>query len=182
MSNLWKSQVTKLFSSMSSIYDIQDWNYSFPYVRNDIVRYAGNFLYSLKDIAENTDFSYENFGGFIITNERKPNFIWKPSFPVKYNTVNRIINTSFKEGALSLGYDGINSNSIEIEMNFSSRDDKEAAAICHFLDQRGGVESFYYTVGFPFNVSKLFICKEWQSTPSSLNINNITATFKQVFN
>jgi len=54
----------------------------------------------------------------------------------------------------------------------------EANAFEAFLRAQGGVIAFQWTT--PFNLTALFICKDWQRTPLAAGISSITATFEEV--
>lgn len=162
--------------------EIQNWSYSSFYEPNDIVCKDGKTYYSSKQIEENTNFSTENFKGYLDLSQGRPHFIWKPSFRSKYsNLVNNSINR-FSEGNEKIIKSPKNNSFLDIDLVLENRDSKEAAAILHFLKERNGVESFFFFVPFPYNVYKIFLCKSWTNNLNYLNLNTINAKFEEKFN
>jgi len=75
---------------------------------------------------------------------------------------------------------GLNQNPKTWSLKWSAASNSNADAIEAFFDARNGVEAFQWT---PIEEATAynFICKEWQRTHLYSNINEITATFEQVF-
>lgn len=75
---------------------------------------------------------------------------------------------------------GLNQNPKTWTLKWSASSNTNADAIEAFFDARSGVESFEWT---PIEDSTEYswICKEWQRTHLYSDINEITATFEQVF-
>lgn len=74
---------------------------------------------------------------------------------------------------------GINANLKSWSLTFKARSDAEANAIEAFLDACAGVESFDWTAPNAAASAK-FVCREWQRTLDSCNLNTIQATFDQL--
>ena len=64
-------------------------------------------------------------------------------------------------------------------LSFNNRSDTERDNILAFLRARGAVESFDWAD--PNGYSAKWVCSEWQTNQISPNFNNITASFRQVF-
>lgn len=75
---------------------------------------------------------------------------------------------------------GINQNPKIWNLRWTASSNSNADAIEAFFDARGGVEAFDWT---PIQDSTAYkwICREWQRTHVYADINEITATFEQVF-
>lgn len=75
---------------------------------------------------------------------------------------------------------GINQNPKIWNLRWTASSNSNADAIEAFFDARGGVEAFDWT---PIEDSTAYkwICREWQRTHVYADINEITATFEQVF-
>jgi phage-related protein len=68
-----------------------------------------------------------------------------------------------------------------LKLTFTSRTDKEAYAILHFLESHLGYKKFvYYLKDKLINKKKVFYCAEWDHTFNYKNSNTITATFVEV--
>lgn len=62
-----------------------------------------------------------------------------------------------------------------LNLNFSNRSDKEAKALLHFLESKGGVNSFIFG-GLPnFEETGVYYCPSWSHTPVYADNNSITA-------
>lgn len=187
---------------MASIYDIDLYNTNKnDYVENEIVKCGaclnddastatGRFYYNL----ENTSTGNTNglrpsvtggeafWGGYVYVSklgEDKPHFFWKPSYGLNVSSTPRVLQVQFGDGYAQRVTDGIDINLINISMSFNQRDEKEAAAILHFLDVRKGTEPFYFKPPSPYGVMKKFICSEWQMDNPFHNNFNVSTTFKE---
>lgn len=167
---------------MYSIYTILEWSQSSRYSKDDIVSRNGKFYYASKDIQENTQFSEDIFFGYLTQAVEKPYFFWEPSFG---SSIVNNMNTSsvqFDGGVEKSFIDGINFDSLEIDINFQNLSENSAKAITHFLNARKGSESFYFKPPFPYNKMKIFLCPEWQHSMKFINNHTVRAKFIEKFN
>ena len=51
-------------------------------------------------------------------------------------------------------------------MTFDKRGTRESTAILHFLQQRKGMEAFFFTPPEPYSTRKKFVCRRWDSSVS----------------
>ncbi len=109
------------------------------------------------------------------------NFIWKPSYPVQNKIKPKTRTVKFGDGYEQRSADGIMNNLLMFEYTFLSRSDKEAKAILHFFETKGGEESFLMNLPHPYNtsLSKKFIVKDWNHSWTDYNNNTITAVFEE---
>ena len=75
--------------------------------------------------------------------------------------------------------DGINESLLTLELNFNNRDDAEARAILHFLEQHYGAIPFQFNPPAPYERLKNFVCQEWTHTYNYKNNHSISARFEQ---
>jgi phage-related protein len=107
-------------------------------------------------------------------------FTYTPEYPPTEVSKPRV-----RKAALGDGYEqrvrfGLNTDLKEWQLTFNARDNTETTAIRDFFQARGGVESFTWTPPLWSAVAGQYVCEEWQITAEAHNINNITATFRQV--
>ena len=69
---------------------------------------------------------------------------------------------------------------MELNLNFNSRDDSEAYAILHFLEDHLGFMPFIYSPPAPYDRKLNFICESWNHTYVYKNCHNISVNFKQI--
>ena len=74
---------------------------------------------------------------------------------------------------------GINTQPEVWSLEFRGKSTGDASAIDSFLRARGAVQAFDWTT--PSGLTGKFTCEEWSRTIEEPNIENIRATFKQVF-
>lgn len=106
-------------------------------------------------------------------------FSYTPDFGLNISKSPRVKIAKFGDGYEQRVADGINTNAATYSLAFNARSDSEAAGIIAFLDARAGVEAFDWTT--PDGVTGKFVCSDYNRTMSRYNINNVTATFRQVF-
>jgi phage-related protein len=106
-------------------------------------------------------------------------FTYTPSFSADLSEAPTVRTVKFGDGyEQRLAY-GLNTQPKTWQLQFSNRDDTERDNILTFLRARGATESFDWTD--PNNYAGKWVCSEWQTSQVSCNFNNITATFRQVF-
>jgi phage-related protein len=111
-------------------------------------------------------------------------FMFVPSYSSALNTETRKIEAKFGDGYSQRQRDGLNSNTYSWKLNFENRSDRESRAICNFIDDKGGVDSFNLLM--PANVLVTnpllkYIAVNPQVNTNSFNLNNVNADFIQVF-
>lgn len=147
---------------------------------NDIVRYQGLFYYSLIRQSSGT-FDSSKWGGIINYNgTNRPNFIWTPAYNSSLTIKPNVKTVQFGDGYSANSPDGINNILLPFNLTFDKRDNSETKAILHFLNQRKGAESFIYQPPFPYNINKIFICKNWDFSTIFENNHTIRAEFIEV--
>jgi phage-related protein len=106
-------------------------------------------------------------------------FTYTPDFGAQAVYKPRVRVASFGDGYEQRVADGINVNAQVWNLQFNNRTNTEAGDILTFLAARNAVEAFDWT---PPNGSAIkVVCREWNNTVSRSNLNNVTATFQQVF-
>ena len=90
----------------------------------------------------------------------------------------RVITTQFGDGYQQRLGDGINTNPRSWSLRFT-RLTADIDAIESFLDARKGTESFDWVP--PRGATGKWICSEWTRTEPTDNVQEISATFTEVF-
>jgi len=73
-------------------------------------------------------------------------------------------------------------NLLSLKLSFNNRDDKQAKAILHFLNEKKGIDIFEFD-GVPnFTGTKNFYCPEWNHTINYKDNNSIEAIFYETLN
>ena len=181
---------------MASIYNIPQWNVPSgqKYQKNDTVEHNGHFWYALKDIDTLTTpptppATSTSWGGVIQTFKSthslspkivSPHFLWKPSYNLSATHAPRVKSIKFGDGYEQRFKDGINNSLLDLKLTFDGRDEREAAAILHFLEARNGVDFFFFRTPSPYNSLSKFTCTDFSSTIVFKNNLNVSATFNQV--
>lgn len=106
-------------------------------------------------------------------------FTWAPDFGATLDRSPKVKTAKFGDGYEQRVADGINNNPRNWPLTFSARTNTEAGQIMTFLDARAGVEAFDWTD--PDGVAGKFVCRKYSKTLSKYGINNVSATFEQVF-
>lgn len=173
----------------SSIFKNNQWSQESIYKKNDVVKESGKFYYCLLD---HTSSNQLNFGLELSVNEgrwggydtfkggEKKKFLWTPSYSkeISFNPRTRKIN--FGPPSTQRSRDGINMDLLKIQLSFENRDKNEVFAICHFLFNTSGKESFLFTPKAPFNKRKLFIVKTFKCVYNYIEDYSIFAEIEEV--
>lgn len=106
-------------------------------------------------------------------------FTYTPDNAGQLSVKPRVLEAKFGDGYSQRTGDGINIRPREWRLTFNTRTDAEMAPIVAFLEARNGIESFDWTP--PTGAAGKFLCSEWQQTPVRAGINDLTATFREVF-
>ena len=109
------------------------------------------------------------------------NFFWDPSFTTSISQASRIVSKVFDNEKVEVISDGKNVNPLVFDISFNNRDDREAYAILHFLENRKGYVRFKWeSVPEMYNrdgVDRYFICNQWSFSKRYIDNNSIKATF-----
>jgi phage-related protein len=161
---------------------------NFNYYENDVVFYTGNheYYYCINDnnniapVQENIEWTRES-GLFsnINTGYWTQDFNWKPSIGLSVDQKIRINNVSFDGKYTQIYQDGINESLLNLDLQFNNRDDEEAYAMLHFLEQKMGCKPFVFKAPSPYDSVKNFVCQEWSHSYVHKNNHNITARFEE---
>jgi phage-related protein len=158
------------------------------YERNDVVFNSENHRYyyckkqnnNLKPVQKNQIWTRLD-GHFKDINKDywSREFFWKPSIGLSVSQKPRVLDLSLIGGYTQVYKDGINESLLELDLKFDNRDDSEAYAILHFLEQHYGCIPFLFTPPAPYETLQNFTCQEWQHTYTYKNNHSITARFQQ---
>jgi phage-related protein len=170
---------------MSSVYNVDAWSISDTYRKHAIVSYNNGYYYALSDLAaglSTPDISLGSlWGGYqILNSDLKPHFFWVPTFNSTINNQPKTSVVQFGNGFQQRTRQGLNNLLVTAEFSFEHRTTDEAKAIVHFLNQRGGVESFLFLLPEPYSSTRKFICKSFPHTEVFHNNHSIKATFEEV--
>ena len=106
-------------------------------------------------------------------------FTWIPSVGANLSMRPTVRRVAFGDGYEQRLAFGINTQPEIWSLEFRGKSTAEAAAIDNFLRARGAVQSFDWTT--PSGIAGKFLCEEWSHTVEEPNLENIRATFRQVF-
>lgn len=105
-------------------------------------------------------------------------FTWSPAPGAAQDKTPRVRASQFGEGYQQRTPDGINTIARVWTLTFR-RVTADVDAIDAFLTARNGAESFIWTP--PTGAAGKFICKKWGETVPALVLQEISATFEEVF-
>jgi phage-related protein len=178
---------------MASIYDtVSGWSSTVNYIKYNIVSGSDSrFYYSVinnNSGAANNPTSLPNlqveWDGYITINSvLVPNFFWKPSYTSNVNFEPNIIKVQFGNGYQQRINNGINSDLMKFDAIFDNRLEMEAVSMLHFLDQRGGQQSFIYNVPTIYsktNFNTRFVAPNWNVSYNSYNNYSIKVKIEEV--
>jgi phage-related protein len=106
-------------------------------------------------------------------------FTWIASIGASLTVKPNVRKVSFGDGYEQRLAFGINTQPEVWSLEFRGKSTIEAAAIDNFLRARGAVQSFDWTT--PSGIVGKFLCEEWSRSIEEPNLENIHATFRQVF-
>ena len=92
----------------------------------------------------------------------------------------RVLLAKFGDGYEQRVGDGINLRPRKYSLTFNTRTDAEIAPILAFLRARNGTQAFDWTPSDGSGAG-VFACRQWQHTVVRFGINNLTATFEEVW-
>lgn len=91
----------------------------------------------------------------------------------------RVLASQFGDGYSQRVGDGINIRPRSWALTFNARTAAEMSPIVAFLEARNGIEAFDWTP--PKGSAGKFVCKRWQQTAVRYGLENLAATFDEVF-
>ena len=173
---------------MPSIYSVNAWTNNRLYKRNEIVSSNSDYYYAVSEHTSSVGGQFPSndlslWNGYLLPDDggtAKPYFFWIPSYNLTVNNSPRVRTIKFGDGWEQRMADGLNSTLLQLDVSFDNRDLYEAGAILHFLDQRAGVESFFFYPPDPFTAKKLWVCDSHSLVINYYNNYTIKATFREV--
>ena len=106
-------------------------------------------------------------------------FTYQPDNSAQVSVKPRIMRAQFGDGYQQRVADGINIRPRQWSLSFNTRTDAEIAPVAAFLEARNGLEAFDWTP--PQGLAGKFICEQWSQTVVRYGINDLSATFVEVF-
>lgn len=106
-------------------------------------------------------------------------FTWVPSVGAALTLKPAIRKVAFGDGYEQRQAFGINTQAEVWALEFRGLATPVAAAIDAFLRARGAVQPFEWTT--PSGLAGKFVCEEWTRVVEEPNLENLRATFRQVF-
>tara|TARA_B100000424_G_C22880410_1_gene468618 strand:+ start:32 stop:580 length:549 start_codon:yes stop_codon:yes gene_type:complete len=182
---------------MASIFDTVEWVTGSDYEQYDFVyrdQQIGvssittrRYYYARNQITDSTtapENDSTNWFGFKqgVDGVDRPHFDFIASYNNQVNTTPRVNVVQFGDGYEVRRPDGLHSNLLILNLAFDTRSEKEATAILHFLKERNSIESFLYTAPNPYNLEKIFVCRQWQSTNNFFDNHTVNCVFNEVPN
>jgi phage-related protein len=178
---------------MASVYDkVNGWLVGTIYSKYNIVSGSNSkYYYSIIDnnVGNNptidANLQVEWDGYKIFNSIHLPNFFWQPSYQSSVKIEPRVKKIQFGNGYQQRIPDGINSELKNLNLTFENRSEIETVSILHFLEERGGQQSFVYNVptiyAKPSSISK-FIAPNWETNYNFYNNYSIKTVFEEVPN
>lgn len=105
------------------------------------------------------------------------NFYFKGDLEYDIDENVRLFSTDMKNSTIEYSKDGINYNTLEFNISFEKRTNKETRAILKFLDDKAGFKIFSYTLPQPYNKTISVYCPEWNHSYNFNNNNDISVKF-----
>jgi len=175
---------------MASIYDtVSGWSNSVNYIKYNIVSGSDlKYYYAVNNNSAsnptNISFLQNKWDGYrSINSTLVPNFFWKPSYTSNANFEPNVIKIQFGNGYQQRINNGINSDLMKFDASFDNRLETEAVSMLHFLDQRGGQQSFIYnvpTIYSKINFNTRFVAPNWNVSYNSYNNYSIKVKIEEV--
>ena len=176
----WREQVIPLDNTAKY------WAAGQTYDKFDIVYYSGH------DISNHSGYYYNSGDSDEVTATTangpvganslwtKDVFYFKPSnFSIPQEP--RFLKSELNREYIKRWNDGINTNLLNINLNFEGKSEKEAKAITHFLINKKGYESFKFSPPKPYNQSdKIFVCNSWTDDFIFSDNRSLTASFQEM--
>jgi len=109
----------------------------------------------------------------------KKHFYWPLNKGISFNESPRFFKQSFQNDFVVRVEDGLNKSLLKLNINLTSRTDKQAKAILHFLEKHRGYDQFLFTPPSPYNETKPFLCTEWKHTIKFKDNNDISIMLQE---
>jgi phage-related protein len=169
---------------MASIFDISNWVEYTYYSVDKIVLDNEVYYYCIENHTSSDSFVDDKLlywaGLSTLNSKTKPYFRWEPSYGSQVVGQPRIKKIQFGDAYVQRAADGINNNLIVLDLSFNELKKDSARAICHFLHERCGKESFIFTPPEPYDKAKFFICESWTMPWNFYDNMSIRAQFVEV--
>jgi phage-related protein len=107
-------------------------------------------------------------------------WIWTPSYNLNTSIVPRVKSVKMGDGYEQRMQDGINTVLLSITMSYENRTLRENLAMSHFLNERGGFETFLFTPQPPYNKEKLFLARQWDGVYNFFDNYSLSVTFEEL--
>lgn len=187
------------FSLFNEDRSTSDWqNFYIPFKNTSGFWQAGN-VYSKDDIVygSGSDYTLYSSGWYYYTGDAattatnsngplgnnslwtKKVFYWPINDGITFNQTPRFHKQNFQNDFFVRVEDGINKNLLNFDITFTSRSDREAKSILHFLEKHRGQDQFLFTLPAPYSKTKPFVCPEWRHTLKFKDNNDIQVRFKE---
>lgn len=106
-------------------------------------------------------------------------FTWTPSYEATEISKPQVRTFQASDGYEQRLRFGLNTQPKEWQLVFTLRTNTERDAIVGFLETQAGAYSFDWTS--PRGITGKYVCQDWQVTMQAYNLNDIRATFRQVY-
>jgi len=176
----WRGQVIPLDETAKY------WAAGQSYGKFDIVYYSGhnvsNFSGFYYNSGNNSEVTATVANGPVGDNTlwTKDVFYFKPSdFSIPQEP--RFLKSELNRDYVKRWGDGINTNLLNINLNFEGKSEKEAKAITHFLINKKGYESFKFSPPAPYHQNdKIFVCRNWADNFVFSDNRSLNASFEEM--
>jgi len=174
-----------LYINAATAYDETEY-----YEKNDIVLFEDNhkYYYCISDeaVSERSPavrtITWQRNGGYFLEENEDiwtRDFLWKPSLGLKISQAPRLKSIKLAQDYTQIHRDGINENSLVLDLEFNNRTDDEARAILHYLEHHYGCVPFRFNVPAPYEKDRNFLCQTWTHTYNYKNNHSIKAKFEE---
>jgi len=106
-------------------------------------------------------------------------FTYTPDLAAQVQVKPRVLTAKFGDGYEQRTADGINIRPREWGLTFNTRTDAEIAPIIAFLESSNGISAFDWTP--PAGSTGKWVCENWIQTIVAKGVNNLSATFREVW-
>ena len=164
------------------------------YFKNDVVFASGNHAYyyfhsgdsysagvsNIPPVSDELNWTRESgYYKDLNTNYWTRDFFWKPSIGLSVDQKPRMKEVAMGTSYTQIYRDGINESLLNLDLQFNNRDDDEAYAILHFLEQHLAYLPFRFTPPAPYDSQRNFVCQQWSHKYNYKNNHSISAKFEE---
>lgn len=107
--------------------------------------------------------------------------VWLPSYSTNVTNEPKVNYHQFGDGYMQRVADGINHERLIVDVVFQDSSDAEIKSLLAFFEYKGGVGKFKYTMPPPYDIEKIFICKNWRHQFVQYKRHSLNAQFVEVF-